>query len=119
MPTLASFESEDEIIAFVKCKVESILAQQAEAAAQDTVEGGDSSDYKAAVHRFKRLFQMPEEEKLVNCKIENVSISSMSVSNATFRLLVQLLENANAATRMALSKRQSHVFPFVSFGQRN
>lgn len=69
MPTLISFENENDIIAFVKCKIESMIAQQhQEVAKEEALEGGESTNYKAALHRFQKLFEMPKEEKLVNCK---------------------------------------------------
>ena len=68
IPTLSSFDSEDEIADFVKCKIESVLAQEAIPSAKQQVEGTDSSNFIAAVHRFQEVFGMPAEEKLVSCK---------------------------------------------------
>ena len=66
MPTLASFDSEKEITDFVKCKVESVLAQ---VPITKHAEGGESSNFKSAVHKFRQVFSMPVEEKLVNCEL--------------------------------------------------
>ena len=74
MPTLASFEThpltleaEKEITDFVKCKIESVLAQEV-APATRTADGGESSNFRSAVHKFRQVFAMPVEEKLVNCE---------------------------------------------------
>lgn len=70
MPTLEAFEKEEEVTEFVRCKVESILAQQRSATCSDALQGsGDSSHFKAAAQKFARTFEMPEEEKLVNCEL--------------------------------------------------
>lgn len=68
IPTLSSFDCEDEIADFVKCKIESVLAQEAIPLAKQQVEGTDSSNFIAAVHRFQEVFGMPAEEKLVSCE---------------------------------------------------
>ncbi|RWS02354.1 hypothetical protein B4U79_08485 [Dinothrombium tinctorium] len=65
MPTLLSFENEDEISDFVRCKIESLLAQS-NPSPELVVEGGDSSNFRLAAQRFANIFGMPEEEKLVN-----------------------------------------------------
>lgn len=74
MPTLASFETnpltqetEKEITDFVKCKIESVLAQESLPVSKQA-ESVETSNFKAAVHKFRRMFAMPEAEKLVNCK---------------------------------------------------
>lgn len=74
IPTLDAFDSEDEIADFVKCKIESIIAQEATPVAKQQVESIDSSNFKAAVHRFQEVFGMPPEEKLVSCKFNHVNI---------------------------------------------
>lgn len=74
MPTLAAFETnpltqetEKEITDFVKCKIESVLAQETVALAKHT-ESAETSNFKSAVHKFRQVFAMPVEEKLVNCE---------------------------------------------------
>lgn len=62
VPSLVSFDSEDELKNFVTCKVESLVAQKN----FDTVQDLESFQYKVASVKFSRLFNMPEEEKLVN-----------------------------------------------------
>jgi hypothetical protein len=95
MPTLESFEKEDEITDFVKCKIESILAQDSASIVQAGVSStepgpstssntpatftpgldlkvpdvNDSNNFKAAVHKFQNVFSMPVQEKLVNCEL--------------------------------------------------
>ncbi|CAG2161932.1 unnamed protein product [Oppiella nova] len=68
MPTLISFESEDDVTDFVRCKVDSLIAQAVSDinAAQPIAESTDSRNFRAASHKFAKLFSMPEEEKLVN-----------------------------------------------------
>lgn len=71
MPTLESFESdEDAITEFVKCKVESMIAQRLSTQEPSTIqmEGNDSKSFKLQSHKFHQVFAMPPEEKLVNCK---------------------------------------------------
>lgn len=70
MPTLASFEREEDITEFVRVKVESIIVQDVDANVQDVIEGsGDSSHFRAQAQKFTELFGLPEEDKLVNCKL--------------------------------------------------
>ncbi|CAG2100341.1 unnamed protein product [Medioppia subpectinata] len=67
MPTLISFESEDDVTDFVRCKVESLIAQAvSDITAAQPIESTDSRNFRAASHKFAKLFSMPEEEKLVN-----------------------------------------------------
>ena len=66
MPTLVSFDNEDDVTEFVRCKIESLIAQ-AVTEPIEAIESSDSRDFRATSHRFARLFAMPEEEKLVNC----------------------------------------------------
>ena len=90
IPTLSSFDSEDEIADFVKCKIESIIAQEALPIAKQQVEGNDSSNFKAAVHRFQDVFGMPPEEKLVSCKFDH-NIFTCAICNnnsSSHRLLM-------------------------------
>ena len=69
MPTLQSFENEDDVIEFVKCKVESLIAQKVyDMSAGDVENTYDSKNFKATTHKFLKLFNMPEAEKLVNCE---------------------------------------------------
>ena len=96
MPTLENFEKEDEITDFVRCKIQSILAQDTASivhpdTSTSSVDGAgpsssstpttftpgihakqidavDSNHFKAAVHKFQNVFSMPAQEKLVNCK---------------------------------------------------
>ena len=75
MPTLQSFENEDDVIEFVKCKVESLIAQKVyDMSAGDVENTYDSKNFKATTHKFSKLFNMPEAEKLVNCEFvfENI-----------------------------------------------
>ncbi len=67
LPVLDSFEKEDDIIAFVKCKIEALLTQEIPIVNPTVVvETVESSNFKAHIHKFREMFSMPEEEKLVN-----------------------------------------------------
>lgn len=74
MPTLLAFDNEDEITDFVRCKIESLIAQNASEQSSLTMDSDycpdsvDTHNFRAAAHRFSKLFNMPEEEKLVNCE---------------------------------------------------
>ncbi len=69
MPTLVSFDNEDDVTDFVRCKIESLLAQTVtEHYTIDAIDSNDSRNFRAASHKFAKLFIMPEEEKLVNCE---------------------------------------------------
>jgi hypothetical protein len=69
MPTLVSFDNEDDVTDFVRCKIESLMAQTVtEHYTTDAIDSNDSRNFRAASHKFAKLFNMPEEEKLVNCE---------------------------------------------------
>ena len=61
-----TIDNEEDIREFVKAKVESLVAnfQADNEISQDT----ETGRFKSATVRFHRLFNMSEEEKLVNCK---------------------------------------------------
>lgn len=79
---LTSLDNEDHITDFVRCKIESLLAEQENAdslAAADAGDSGydwsspgangstgDSKNFMQASHKFATLFEMPAEERLVN-----------------------------------------------------
>ncbi|XP_036360730.1 TBC1 domain family member 9 isoform X4 [Octopus sinensis] len=60
--TLGAFENEEDATEFVKCKVESILANRDNSKDVDD----ETERFKAATRKFHKLFNMPKEEKLVN-----------------------------------------------------
>nr|XP_023016263.1 TBC1 domain family member 9 [Leptinotarsa decemlineata]XP_023016265.1 TBC1 domain family member 9 [Leptinotarsa decemlineata] len=60
--TLHSFDSEDDIIEFVTCKIESVIATRHEAEIDDE----DTTSFKVKSQKFQRLFDLPADEKLVN-----------------------------------------------------
>eukprot|EP00794_Sanderia_malayensis_P016811 gene16811-18507_t len=64
--TLEHFDSSEDAKEFVKAKVESLLATQLVSPGSSPAADTESSRFHAACARFKRLFAMPEEEKLVN-----------------------------------------------------
>jgi len=66
--TLEHFDSSDDAKEFVKAKVVSLLATHTEVVNPGLSGDNESAKFQAACSRFKRLFSMPEEEKLVNCK---------------------------------------------------
>ncbi|BFZ04267.1 hypothetical protein BsWGS_07306 [Bradybaena similaris] len=58
---LATFESRDEVTVFIKCKIESLLANSDKAKEDEEVE-----DLRTSAKKFRKYFNMPKEEKLVN-----------------------------------------------------
>lgn len=62
--TLGDFDTEEEAMEFVKCKIESLLAQTGVDTTVCTEE--ENLQFKASILRFSKLFNMPKEEKLVN-----------------------------------------------------
>lgn len=62
MKTLCSFESEDDVTEFVMGKIESLAATEG----QKKHVNENSKKFKEATMKFRHLFGMPEEEKLVN-----------------------------------------------------
>ncbi|KAL5007897.1 hypothetical protein ScPMuIL_016703 [Solemya velum] len=61
MSILGAFENEDDATEFVKCKIESLLANQTRPKEDD-----ETKRFKNATRKFMKLFNMPKEEKLVN-----------------------------------------------------
>ena len=68
MPTLTNFENDADVTDFIKCKIESLLQMIIDQNATET-DVQSSKDVISSVSKFIKLFSMPEEEKLVNCKL--------------------------------------------------
>ncbi|XP_029114727.1 TBC1 domain family member 9 [Scleropages formosus] len=64
LQTLSIFENENDITTFVKGKVQGIIAEYNKN--HDVKEDDDTDKFKEAIARFRKLFGMPDEEKLVN-----------------------------------------------------
>uniref|UniRef100_A0A8C7CHC4 TBC1 domain family member 9 n=1 Tax=Oncorhynchus kisutch TaxID=8019 RepID=A0A8C7CHC4_ONCKI len=64
LQTLSIFENENDITTFVKGKVQGIIAEYNKN--HDVKEDDDTDKFKEAICTFRKLFGMPEEEKLVN-----------------------------------------------------
>uniref|UniRef100_A0AAQ4S2Y6 TBC1 domain family member 9 n=1 Tax=Gasterosteus aculeatus aculeatus TaxID=481459 RepID=A0AAQ4S2Y6_GASAC len=64
LQTLSIFENENDITTFVKGKVQGIIAEYNKN--RDVKEDDDTDKFKEASAKFRKLFGMPEEEKLVN-----------------------------------------------------
>ncbi|XP_022105913.1 TBC1 domain family member 9-like isoform X1 [Acanthaster planci] len=66
METLGTFEAEEDITEFVKCKIESLVAviETADEGPKEVDE--ESKAFKSACEKWHRLFKVPEDEKLVN-----------------------------------------------------
>uniref|UniRef100_A0A3Q4ARM4 TBC1 domain family member 9 n=1 Tax=Mola mola TaxID=94237 RepID=A0A3Q4ARM4_MOLML len=64
LQTLSIFENENDITTFVKGKVQGIIAEYNKN--HDLKEDDDTDKFKEASAKFRKLFGMPEEEKLVN-----------------------------------------------------
>ncbi|XP_052799590.1 TBC1 domain family member 9-like isoform X2 [Mya arenaria] len=62
MQTLGAFESEDQATEFVRCKIESMMANKGDSLVEDE----EAASFKSATRKFMKLFNMPREEKLVN-----------------------------------------------------
>uniref|UniRef100_A0A8C8MD38 TBC1 domain family member 9 n=1 Tax=Oncorhynchus tshawytscha TaxID=74940 RepID=A0A8C8MD38_ONCTS len=64
LQTLSIFENENDITTFVKGKVQGIIAEYNKN--HGVKEDDDTDKFKEAICTFRKLFGMPEEEKLVN-----------------------------------------------------
>ncbi|XP_026158433.1 TBC1 domain family member 9 isoform X2 [Mastacembelus armatus] len=64
LQTLSIFENENDITTFVKGKVQGIIAEYNKN--HDVKDDDDTDKFKEASAKFRKLFGMPEEEKLVN-----------------------------------------------------
>ncbi|KAM9770740.1 TBC1 domain family member 9 [Menidia menidia] len=64
LQTLSIFENENDITTFVKGKVQGIIAEFNKN--HDVKEDDDTDKFKEASAKFRKLFGMPDEEKLVN-----------------------------------------------------
>uniref|UniRef100_A0A3P9I9Q2 TBC1 domain family member 9 n=1 Tax=Oryzias latipes TaxID=8090 RepID=A0A3P9I9Q2_ORYLA len=64
LQTLSIFENENDITTFVKGKVQGIIAEYSKN--QDIKDDDDTDKFKEVSAKFRKLFGMPEEEKLVN-----------------------------------------------------
>lgn len=65
MSILATFDKDEDVTDFVRCKIESLVANSIVADPYSTPDP-DSETFKAISFKFKKLFNMPEGEKLVN-----------------------------------------------------
>lgn len=63
--TLENFESDDDVRDFVLAKITSLLSSN-QLMKPSSPEDSDTEKFHSASSRFKRLFGMPDEEKLVN-----------------------------------------------------
>ncbi|XP_063851572.1 TBC1 domain family member 9-like isoform X1 [Scylla paramamosain] len=65
MSILATFDKDEDVTDFVRCKIESLVANNTIADPLNTPDP-DSETFKAVSFKFRKLFNMPEGEKLVN-----------------------------------------------------
>lgn len=72
MPTLINFDTEDDVTSFVKCKIESLVQVVSDHSSTNASQSKESVD--STFTKFIKLFGMPEEEKLVNCKFSVVGM---------------------------------------------
>ncbi|KAK7098500.1 hypothetical protein V1264_002776 [Littorina saxatilis] len=63
--TLVAFDNEDDITEFVKCKIESLMANK-EQVTEVSSSDAEVEDLTASSKKFMKRFNMPREEKLVN-----------------------------------------------------
>ncbi|XP_043218792.1 TBC1 domain family member 9-like isoform X3 [Amphibalanus amphitrite] len=61
LPIVAAFDSDDDVMEFVKCKMESLVAQRSQ-----PTDDNETGAFKSTTEKFRRLFNAPAEEKLVN-----------------------------------------------------
>ncbi|XP_078713101.1 TBC1 domain family member 9B-like isoform X2 [Lampetra fluviatilis] len=69
LQTLSVFETEEDVTEFVKGKVQGIMAEEGRQRGGTAGAAGaeqDSDKFMEAVAKFRKLFGMPEEERLVN-----------------------------------------------------
>ncbi|XP_076830518.1 TBC1 domain family member 9 [Brachyhypopomus gauderio] len=64
LQTLSIFDNENDITTFVKGKIQGIIAEYNKN--HDIKEDDDTDKFKEAIAKFRKLFGMPDEEKLVN-----------------------------------------------------
>ncbi|KAJ8269603.1 hypothetical protein COCON_G00122100 [Conger conger] len=64
LQTLSIFENENDITTFVKGKIQGIIAEYNKN--HGIKEDDDTDKFKEAIAKFRKLFGMPDEEKLVN-----------------------------------------------------
>nr|XP_015205426.1 PREDICTED: TBC1 domain family member 9B isoform X1 [Lepisosteus oculatus] len=64
LQTLSIFENEEDITTFVKGKIQGIIAEENKS--KETTEEEDSGKFREAELKMRKLFGMPDEEKLVN-----------------------------------------------------
>uniref|UniRef100_A0A914CPM4 GRAM domain-containing protein n=1 Tax=Acrobeloides nanus TaxID=290746 RepID=A0A914CPM4_9BILA len=64
LPTLSSFETEEDVRRFVLTKVEGL--RSLEETSSDIIDEGDYISTGAVVYKFQKIFDVPIEEKLVN-----------------------------------------------------
>ncbi|XP_069954953.1 TBC1 domain family member 9 isoform X1 [Cherax quadricarinatus] len=65
MSILATFDKDEDVTDFVRCKIESLVANSVVMDPHNTPDP-DSDSFKATSFKFRKLFNMPEGEKLVN-----------------------------------------------------
>ncbi|KAK3913686.1 TBC1 domain family member 9 [Frankliniella fusca] len=63
VPSLARFESDEDVTEFVCCKISSLVANDGPSAKE--IDAEDQS-FKETTYKFQKRFNMPPEEKLVN-----------------------------------------------------
>uniref|UniRef100_A0A4W4F444 Rab-GAP TBC domain-containing protein n=1 Tax=Electrophorus electricus TaxID=8005 RepID=A0A4W4F444_ELEEL len=64
LQTLSTFDNDDDITTFVKGKIQGIIAEENKG--RQTQEDEDCGKFREAELKMRKLFGMPEEEKLVN-----------------------------------------------------
>lgn len=85
MPTLVNFENEGDVTNFIRCKIESLVQVVAD---QITENVSLTKDANSNISKFTKLFGMPPEEKLVNCKNFNMGHFACLMENFLCRLFM-------------------------------
>lgn len=77
MPTLVNFESEADMTSFIRCKIESLVQVVSDQITENMSLSGRAQellDANSTPSKFTKLFGMPAEEKLVNCRLKNLRL---------------------------------------------
>lgn len=105
LPTLGSFDSEEEARQFVLCKVEGLLEQKRQAADASPC-GGDVSN-TVVLHKFHRIFDLPADEKLVNCKAFQLASQLQTTPAPTGRAALHSKGRSTSPSTSSASTRSS------------
>ncbi|XP_068205458.1 TBC1 domain family member 9 [Palaemon carinicauda] len=102
MTILATFDNDEDVSDFVRCKIESLVANSS-VADPHAPPDPDSETFKAVSHKFKKLFNMPDGEKLVKLLLVQHYFSMLLRKKETYELMEQL---ANMAMKQLINDEE-------------